>query len=72
MAVSAFILLVVGLAVCSTVFWIWMLVDCLTHETNQGNEKIIWILVILFAHVLGATMYYFARRKERMAMVGRP
>ena len=46
-------------------FWIWMLVDCATKESSQGNDKVIWILVILFTHWLGALIYYFVRRPER-------
>ena len=30
-------------------FWIWMLVDCATKESDQGNDKIIWILVIILS-----------------------
>jgi hypothetical protein len=31
-----------------TVFWIWMLVDCATKERGEGNDKLIWVLIILF------------------------
>lgn len=46
-------------------FWIWMLVDCATKEPGQGNEKIIWILVIIFAHWIGALIYFLVRRPQR-------
>lgn len=55
-----------GLAV-----WIWMLIDCLANEPNEGNEKIIWILVILFANWIGALIYYFVRRPQRIREIGR-
>ena len=42
------------LGVLGTVFWIWMLVECLTKESSEGNDKIIWALVILLTHFLGA------------------
>ena len=29
-----------GLA--ATGFWIWMLIDCVTNEPSEGNNKIIW------------------------------
>lgn len=51
-------------------FWIWMLVDCATKEPSQGNDKIIWILVIIFTHWLGALIYYFVRRPERKKLFG--
>ena len=47
-------------------FWIWMLVDCIRHEPSEGNDKIVWVLVIVFAKVIGAAIYYFVRRPERL------
>ena len=47
-------------------FWIWMLVDCITKEPSQGNDKIIWILVIIFTHFIGAFLYLLIRRPERI------
>ena len=54
-----------------TIFWIWMLVDAVTNEPSEGNDKIIWILIILFAHLVGALIYYFMRRPERMKKFGK-
>ena len=53
-----------------TIFWIKMIVECATKEPNQGNEKIVWILIIVFAHWLGALIYYFVRRPQRIAQFG--
>lgn len=47
-------------------FWIWMLVDCIKHESEDGNNKLIWVLVIIFTQLLGAIIYYFVQRRERM------
>lgn len=54
-----------------TVFWIWMIIDCATKERSEGNDKVIWILVILFTHLIGALIYFFARRPARIREVGR-
>ena len=51
-------------------FWIWMLVDCATKEPSAGNEKIIWILVIIFTHWLGALIYFLVRRPQRKKEFG--
>ena len=61
-------LALVGLAL--TVFWIWMLVDCATKEPSAGNEKIVWILVIIFTHWLGALIYFLVRRPQRKKEFG--
>lgn len=41
------------------VFWIWMLVDCIKRDFKKDVEKIVWILVLIFLHLLGALIYYF-------------
>ena len=59
-----------GLAVFATMFWIWVLVDCITKEPSEGNDKIVWTLVILLAPLIGALLYYFVRRPERIKAAG--
>ncbi len=59
------------IGVLGSVFWIWMRVDCLVNEPSQGNEKIIWAIVILLTHVLGALLYLLIRRPQRKAELGR-
>lgn len=46
-------------------FWIWMLIDCLKYEPPEGNDKLVWVFVILFINWLGALIYYFVRRRHR-------
>ncbi len=52
------------------VFWIWMLIDCLKYESSTGNDKIIWALVIVLLNGIGALVYYFVRRPERIKQFG--
>ena len=54
------------LGIASFGFWIWMLIDCITKEPSEGNDKLIWILVIVFTNFVGAPLYYFVRRPERI------
>jgi len=53
------------------IFWIWVLVDCLTKESSEGNDKVAWVLVILLVPLIGALIYYFVRRPERVKAIGR-
>lgn len=46
------------------VFWIWMLIDCIQNKSLESNEKIIWALVIIFLHFLGALIYFFVTRSR--------
>ena len=45
-------------------FWVWMLVDCIRSEALSDNERIVWTVVIVFMHVLGAGVYLLAGRKR--------
>jgi len=71
-ALSVLILLLIfGGGVLGTIFWIWMLLDCATKEPDEGNDKLIWVLIILFTYLLGASLYFFFRRPERISQFGR-
>lgn len=66
-AIALLFLLLVG---AGFVFWVWMIVDCATNEPSEGNDKLIWILVIIFTSWIGALIYYFARRPQRIEQFG--
>ena len=53
------------------VFWLWMLIDCLTKGPDAGNTKVIWVLGIVFTHIIGAALYFFIRRPQRWAEAGK-
>ena len=59
------------IGILGTIFWIWMIVDCATNEPSEGNDKLIWILVVILAGLIGAAIYYFVRRPERISKFGR-
>jgi prolipoprotein diacylglyceryltransferase len=70
MADSSFILFFFLLVVTALIFCISMIVDCATKEPSQGNDKIVWIVVIIFAQLIGALIYYFIRRPQRISQYG--
>ncbi len=49
----------------TSAFWLWMLVDCLTKKRLPDNEKLIWVVVLLFTHLLGAILYFALVRRRR-------
>jgi hypothetical protein len=53
---------VIGLL--TTIFWIWALVDCIQTQSNQNNEKLIWVLIIIFTHFLGALLYFLLKKQR--------
>ena len=52
-------------------FWIWMLIDCVRNKALSDNERIVWTLVIVFTHALGALIYLLAGRKKMADGVSR-
>ncbi len=60
-----FALPLLAIALLGTVFWVWMLVDCAMHEPTEGSDKIVWVLIILFTHFIGAAIYFLVRRPRR-------
>jgi hypothetical protein len=59
------LLLVLGLIVGGTIFWIWMLIDCAINKGISDSQKLIWILIIFFTHLLGALLYFFLGRSPQ-------
>ena len=49
------------------IFWVWMLVDC-ANAPMPSSDKTAWILIILFTYLLGASLYYFIPRRERLRL----
>lgn len=49
----------------ASAFWIWMIIDCATNDELKGNDKIVWILIVIFAHLLGALIYCFVARPRK-------
>ncbi len=63
--ISLFAFVVGGVIVLAAmVFWIWMLIHAITNKGLTDTEKVIWVLVILFLHVLGALIYFFVGRPK--------
>lgn len=45
-------------------FWVWMLVSALKNEP-AGEDRIVWILVIILTGPIGALIYAFMRYRSR-------
>lgn len=47
------------------VLWIYCLVDIIRSDFKDPNMKIIWIVVILFAQVIGPIVYLVMRKSTK-------
>ena len=48
----------------ASIFWLWMLIDAIRRDFADPIMKVVWIVVVLFGHLLGAIVYYFAGRER--------
>jgi hypothetical protein len=56
-----FMVFLIILGIIASIFWIWMLIDCLTSN-RPTTEKLLWLLVIFLLHLLGAIIYFVIGR----------
>jgi len=57
-------MIIIVLAFLGIITTIFALIDILKSKFN-GNDKIIWILVVLFFNLLGAILYFIIGRKQK-------
>lgn len=60
---------VVMLVLAITAFWIWMLISAVQNKGLPEGEKIAWVLVIAFLHLLGAILYFFIGHPKRFTPI---
>ena len=51
----------------TSIFWLWMLIECIMNPVLTTGAKIVWLLVIIFLHFIGALLYFFLARGNRVA-----
>jgi len=64
-------LLIVLILGVGALFWVFVLVDCLRNEPSEGNEKLVWVLVIVLTSFVGAVLYLILRRPKRIQQHGK-
>lgn len=47
------------------VFWLWMLVECVRRKDMTDNQKLVWVLVLVFVSCIGSIVYFFASDRSR-------
>lgn len=64
--ISFLFIILLFIYITSFIFWIWTLIDCLNKETDKGNTRLIWTIVIMMTYIIGAVLYYIIRRPKRI------
>ncbi len=68
---GVFMLVIWGIVLLGSIFVIWMLIDCLT-SSMPTSEKLLWALIIIFLHLIGAILYYAIKRSSATGRARRP
>jgi hypothetical protein len=60
------------MGIIGTIFWIWMVVDCIRNPRLRGAGKVLWLLMIFFLNWIGAVIYFFAGRQRSANVIYMP
>jgi|GEM_PF-1710310 hypothetical protein len=60
----AFVLFMAAVGIAGTIFWIVEIIDVAQRKFSDPNLKIVWMLVIIFGHFIGALIYFFVGKQQ--------
>jgi hypothetical protein len=60
-------LIMFAMTVVSLAFWIFGLVHLLRNRSIEGNDRIVWLLVVILLNALGAVLYFFVAPQPFLA-----
>ena len=69
LGLSGLLFLMISLA--GFLLWIFALIDACKSDFN-GNNKIIWILLIIFIPFLGSILYFTVGKGQRIEAISQP
>jgi hypothetical protein len=52
------------IAILGTIFWIFMIVDVAQRKFRNESDKVLWILIVVLAGLIGAIIYYFVVKRK--------
>jgi hypothetical protein len=51
-----------ALVVAGSALWILALVDCVRRDFPGANDRLMWVVIILLGHIVGALIYWVVGR----------
>ncbi len=57
----------VTMLIAAFIFWLWALIHLLKNQQVQGTNRIVWALIIILCHFLGAILYFLLWRSTTQA-----
>lgn len=62
-------LLFVAFSIAYFVLWAYCLIDVIRSEFKDSNMKLIWIVILLFAHLIGPLAYLAIGKSTKISTV---
>jgi hypothetical protein len=62
---GAFLIVLLLFSLAYFVLWLYCLIDVIRSNFKDQNMKIIWVVILLFAHVLGPIAYLILARGSK-------
>jgi hypothetical protein len=59
------IMTIVSVVLIGTLLMLIALID-IVKSNFKGNDKLIWVLVVIFLHWIGALLYFIISRKQKL------
>jgi predicted metal-binding membrane protein len=63
---GGFLLVWLLLGIAALILWLWALIHAIQNPSLSGNERLIWILVIVLTSWIGALIYLAIGRQRRL------
>ena len=60
------LILILVVLVVTTILPVMALVDVVRSDFKGPNDKVIWVIIILFLNIIGAVLYFFIGRNQRV------
>lgn len=54
---GSFLILFLLISIAYFIFWVYCLIDVIRSDFKDPNMKLVWVVVLLFAHGLGPIAY---------------
>lgn len=60
---AGFVIALILILAVAIIFWLWMLIDVL--QRKRFEDKLVWVVVMIFLFVIGSILYYFLVYREK-------
>lgn len=58
-----FMMVIMFFVIIGKIFWIGMIIDAAKREFPKQDDKLLWLMIIIFTSFIGALIYFFVGRK---------